>query len=130
MDISRRALIRPQVIFRTGNVSLGKGTTVNYRCVFDNRAQVTIGERVGIGIGVIFITSSHSSGDCRQRAGEGFLATITVGDGAWLGSGCTILPGVTIGAGVVVAAGAMVTKDCAPNGLYAGVPARRLRDLP
>jgi acetyltransferase-like isoleucine patch superfamily enzyme len=30
----------------------------------------------------------------------------------------------------VVASGAVVTKDCLPHGLYGGVPARRLRDLP
>jgi maltose O-acetyltransferase len=29
----------------------------------------------------------------------------------------------------VIAAGAVVTEDCAPDGLYAGVPARRIRDL-
>jgi acetyltransferase-like isoleucine patch superfamily enzyme len=38
-----------------------------------------------------------------------------------------IMPGVTIGAGVVVAAGAVVTKDCEAGGLYAGIPAKRLR---
>jgi hypothetical protein len=39
------------------------------------------------------------------------------------------LPGVVIGPGCVIAAGAVVVSDCKPNGLYAGVPARRLRDL-
>jgi maltose O-acetyltransferase len=36
---------------------------------------------------------------------------------------------VHLGDGVVVAAGAVVTEDCLPDGLYAGVPARRVRDL-
>ena len=39
------------------------------------------------------------------------------------------MPGVTIGEGCIVAAGAVVTKDCESHGLYAGVPARRIRDL-
>ncbi len=30
----------------------------------------------------------------------------------------------------LVAAGAVVTRDCEPNGLYVGVPARRVRNLP
>jgi maltose O-acetyltransferase len=38
-----------------------------------------------------------------------------------------IMPGITIGEGTVIAAGAIVTKDCEPDALYAGVPARRLR---
>ena len=29
----------------------------------------------------------------------------------------------------VIAAGAVVTRDCAPHGLYRGIPARRVRDL-
>jgi maltose O-acetyltransferase len=37
---------------------------------------------------------------------------------------------VTVGDGCVIAAGAVVAKDCEPNGLYVGVPARRARDLP
>jgi acetyltransferase-like isoleucine patch superfamily enzyme len=40
-----------------------------------------------------------------------------------------IMPGVEVGPGCVVAAGAVVIKDCEPNGLYAGVPAKRVRDL-
>ena len=37
--------------------------------------------------------------------------------------------GVTVGDGCVLAAGAVVTGDCEPDGLYAGVPARRVKDL-
>jgi maltose O-acetyltransferase len=50
-------------------------------------------------------------------------------DGCWIGAGATILPGVTVRAGCIVASGAIVTKDCEPNGLYAGNPARRIREL-
>ncbi|WP_249354641.1 DapH/DapD/GlmU-related protein [Rhodococcus sp. USK13] len=52
-----------------------------------------------------------------------------VGDGCWIGAGAIILPGVTVGEGCVVGAGAVVTRDCSPNGLYVGSPARRVRDL-
>ena len=40
-----------------------------------------------------------------------------------------ILPGVTIAEGCVIAAGAVVNKSTEPDGLYAGVPARRVKDL-
>jgi maltose O-acetyltransferase len=52
---------------------------------------------------------------------------VRIGDRCWIGARATILPGVSIGDGTVVAAGAVVTKDCEPDALYAGVPARRLR---
>jgi maltose O-acetyltransferase len=39
------------------------------------------------------------------------------------------MPGVTIGDGCTIASGAVVTRDCEPDGMYAGVPARRVKDL-
>jgi len=41
-----------------------------------------------------------------------------------------VLPGVTIGRGTVVGAGAVVIKDCDPNSLYVGNPARKVKQLP
>lgn len=122
--------VRPGVTIRTERLWLGTGTSVNARCLFDNRADVVIGRDVGVGFDVHFITSTHDSSNPRVRAGRGVSAPIRVGDGVWLGSRVTILAGVTVGEGCVIAAGAVVTKDCMPDGLYGGVPARRIRDLP
>ena len=65
-----------------------------------------------------------------QRAGKHIYHDIVVEDGAWIGASCTILPNVTIANGCVIAAGSVVTKSTEPNGLYAGVPAKRIKDLP
>jgi acetyltransferase-like isoleucine patch superfamily enzyme len=40
-----------------------------------------------------------------------------------------VLPGAVVESGCVVAAGAVVTGHCLADGVYAGVPARRLRDV-
>jgi acetyltransferase-like isoleucine patch superfamily enzyme len=55
---------------------------------------------------------------------------ITVGEGAWLGSGVTVLDGVTLGDRAVVGAGAVVRKDVPSGATAAGVPARLLRPGP
>jgi acetyltransferase-like isoleucine patch superfamily enzyme len=78
---------------------------------------------------VMLVTSSHAVGPCERRAGPLKPAPITVGDGCWIGAGAVLLPGVTVHDGCVIASGAVVTGDCAADGLYAGVPARRVRDL-
>jgi maltose O-acetyltransferase len=130
LSIPWAAQVKPGVTFRTPKVKLGKGSSINYGCVFDNRALVTIGRRVGIGIGVKFVTSGHDMSNPECRAGLGSLSEINVGDGAWIGSSVTIIGGVTIGAGAVVAAGAVVVRDCEDNGLYGGVPAKLIRWLP
>nr|WP_246298615.1 DapH/DapD/GlmU-related protein [Nocardioides panaciterrulae] len=78
---------------------------------------------------VLFCTATHEIGPASRRAGEQVKADITVGDGVWIGAGAQVMPGVTIGDGCVIAAGTVVVRDCAPHGMYAGVPARRVRDL-
>jgi acetyltransferase-like isoleucine patch superfamily enzyme len=45
-----------------------------------------------------------------------------------VGSGSIVLPGVTIGEGCAIAALSLVKKDCAPFGIYSGVPAQRVRE--
>jgi serine O-acetyltransferase len=51
------------------------------------------------------------------------LGSITIGDNAYLGSGCTILGPVNIGNNVIVAAGAVVINDVPDNCMVAGNPA-------
>jgi maltose O-acetyltransferase len=78
---------------------------------------------------VLIGTSSHEVGPPEKRAGTLVKQGVTIEDGCWVGARAIVLPGVTIGRGCIIASGAVVTKDCEPGGLYAGVPARRLRDV-
>jgi acetyltransferase-like isoleucine patch superfamily enzyme len=59
----------------------------------------------------------------------GFAKPITVGDGCWIGGSTIILHGVHIGAGSVIAAGSVVIHDVPKNTLFAGVPAKFVRNL-
>jgi maltose O-acetyltransferase len=129
-DVALRSRVFEHVIIRTRKLHVGTRSTINSGTIIDNRAHVWIGDRVGIAVGVRILTADHDYSDPLVRAGVGRAASVTIEDGAWIGSGATILPGITVGRGCVVAAGAVVTKDLAPHGLYTGVPARRLRDLP
>lgn len=113
------------------NTSIGEGTFINQSSYFDSSEAITIGKEVGIGPRCTLITGSHHLGPSHARIqGGGKHAPISIEDGCWLGANVTVLPGVVIGKGCVIAAGAVVVHDCAPNGLYAGVPARRIKDLP
>ena len=59
---------------------------------------------------------------------KGLGQVVTIGNDVWIGLGCIILSGVTIGGGSVVAAGSVVTHDVDPYCIYAGVPARKIKD--
>ena len=53
---------------------------------------------------------------------------VELGRHAIVGAGATIMPGVCLGEGTSVGAASLVTRSTDPWSIYAGVPARRLRD--
>ena len=50
-----------------------------------------------------------------------------IGHDTWLGHGAMVMPEVTVGHGAVVAAKAVVTKDVGPYEVWAGLPARKIK---
>jgi maltose O-acetyltransferase len=121
--------IGPSCVFSSSLIRVGARTVINDGCHIEGSAPVDIGEDVALAAYVLILTSSHEFGDSSRRAGEWTRESVSVGSGCWIGARVVVLAGVTIGPGCIVAAGAVVTEDCEANGLYAGVPARRVRDL-
>jgi maltose O-acetyltransferase len=113
-----------------GRIVVGDGAFISFNCVVDCSAEVVIEEKVAMAVGSRIISSGHEFADPRERAGTRTMSPVIIGAGSWLGAGSTVLGGLKVGPGVVVAAGAVVTKDCAAHSIYAGVPARRIRELP
>jgi len=123
------ARVYEHVHFSSNRVEIGRESFVNVGCYFDASEKIIIGNKVSLAPLVRIITTNHEIGPPENRAGISLAQTVHIGDGCWIGAGASVLPGVTVGAGCVIAAGAVITRDCQPNGLYAGVPGRRLRDL-
>ncbi|MFI8569780.1 acyltransferase [Rhodococcus sp. NPDC078407] len=118
-----------QMVQGRGTLRLGAGAFVNHGCYFDTLADIEIGDGVFLADHVRVLTSTHEVGARTRRAGRLIGAPVTIGTGTWVGSGAVIMPGVRIGAGCIVGAGSLVTKDCDPDGIYVGSPARRVRDV-
>ncbi len=119
------------------HVFMGNGTFSNLGLKTDatEDAPVIIGNNVSIAHNVTFITESNPN-NAKELIGidivkERFVkkGKIVVEDDVWIGGGVIILPGVTIGKCSVVGAGAVVLKDIEPYTVYAGVPAKKIRDL-
>lgn len=112
------------------DLHIGRGTFLNHDCYLDvARGRVDIGERCHLGPQVMILTATHDRDGAGGATSESRYLTTVVGDRVWLGARATLLPGVVVGDGCVVAAGAVVASDCAPGGVYGGVPARRLREV-
>ncbi|HEX3617790.1 MAG TPA: acyltransferase [Solirubrobacteraceae bacterium] len=130
MQIAPGTEIGPSCHFSGPGVILGE-CFLNREVHLDasGAATITIAEGCEIGPGTMLMTSHHEIGPAPRRAGTPGPRSIVIERGSWLGARVLVLPGVTVGAGCVIAAGAVVNRDCEPNGLYAGVPARRIRNL-
>ena len=121
--------ILSEVYVGGSNLTIGDGCFINRRCLFDAGADIVLEDRVYLAYGVSILTGTHRTGGPEQRASVPEFHPVRIGSGSWLGANVTVLPGVTIASGCVIAAGATVIEDTEPDGLYAGLPARRIRDL-
>jgi acetyltransferase-like isoleucine patch superfamily enzyme len=87
---------------------------------------VSIGNDCFIGHGVMFINDIFSSGAPAGGDSSKWRST-QISNNVSIGSNATILP-VKICSNVVIGAGAVVTKDIILPGIYAGNPAKFLRN--
>ncbi|UDM62779.1 acyltransferase [Pseudoalteromonas piscicida] len=91
---------------------------------------ITLGDNVHITGDVQFI--NHDGGTLILRHLEPTLEItkpITVGNNVFIGMRTILLPGVNVGNNVIIAAGSVVASDLPDNGVYGGVPAKRLKGL-
>lgn len=113
-------------------VEVQNGVTIGARTRIQSHTficeLVSIGEDCFIGHGVMFINDTFSRGGPALGNRELWRQT-RIGNRVSIGSNATILP-VSVCDGSVIGAGAVVTKDIIRPGVYAGNPARKLRELP
>jgi len=119
-----------------GDVTLGAGCSVWYGAVLRGDVYyIRIAERVNIQDGsVIHVTTDRYATTIEPDVTVGHRAVLhgcTVREGALIGMGALVLDQADIGPGAMIAAGALVTPRTRVEAhtLYAGVPARRIRDL-
>ncbi len=92
--------------------------------------RIEIGDNVLIGAyGYIAAANHRFESIALPIASQGYeLKTVKIGRGAWLGAHVIVLPGVTIGEDAIVGGGAVVTRDIPNREIWAGVPAKKIRD--
>jgi acetyltransferase-like isoleucine patch superfamily enzyme len=130
VDLGRGVVMKPGTFIGPGPLASGRGTYINRECLLEAAGGLTIGSQTGIGPRVTILTISHELMPGYPRHGPTRIEPVTIGSNVWIGAAVTILPGATIGDGCMIAAGSLVRGMLAPDGLYAGIPARRIRDLP
>lgn len=122
--IGNNVFIGPFVEIQKG-VVIGNNTKVQSHAFICE--LVTIGDNCFIGHGVMFVNDLFSIGG-PARGNKDLWMSTKIGNNVSVGSNVTLLP-VKICDNVVIGAGAVVTKDIIEPGIYAGNPAKKLRNL-
>ena len=95
--------------------------------------RVEIGEYVGLGANVMIYDNDMHAINPYLRMNDNDRNTkakeVVIGDHVWVGANSIILKGVHIGRGAVIGAGSVVTKDVPEMTIYAGNPARYIKDV-
>lgn len=118
-------------------VQMGDNTYPNlgFQSTSNGEKLVFIGNNVSIAPYVTFIPESSANNGIEINDINYIKENLTkkkiivVEDDVWIGTNVTILPGVTIGKCSVIGAGSVITKNVEPYTIYAGIPAKKIRDL-
>ena len=120
------ALVEFGTLFSQAGALLDENVYVGPRCqlgLVHLERDVLLAANVQIPSGGKTHSFDDPSVPIREQGGERTM--VTVGAGAWVGTGAIVL--ADVGKGTVVAAGAVVTKPLPDNIVAAGVPARVIR---
>lgn len=113
-------------------IEIGSGTTIEQArisCVGYGNNKIIIGNDCMLSSGVrITNTDSHSIIDLSSNERINHEEDVIIGNHVWIGADVSVLKGVHIGDNSIIAAGAIVTKDVLSNSIYAGIPAKRIRE--
>lgn len=108
-------------------VSIGSRCSFAGACTVSAASSIELGEAVLLARGVYISDHSHAYRDRTRpviEQGIDEVASVRIGDGAWLGQNVVVTPGVTIGAGAVVGANSVVLSDVPDFSVAVGAPAR------
>lgn len=121
------------VVAKGGQIIIGDNVRVTSIAIICHN-KIKLGNNVMVGINTVIYDTDFHSLDPKMRNGyperiDGVKTKpVIIHDGAFIGGHTTILKGVTIGQNAIVGAGSVVFQDIPAEQVWAGNPARYVRD--
>lgn len=120
-------------IFNPENLVIGNNVSIQPMTYMECgyvKGGITIDDDVSIAHGVTIMGTTHRFNDHNEKIRDQGIDNepIHIEKNVWIGAKVAVLSGVTIGRGSVIGAGAVVNKSLEPEGVYVGVPARRVKE--
>jgi acetyltransferase-like isoleucine patch superfamily enzyme len=110
-------------------LEIGDYSGIGRSCYIAIKDHLKIGKYTRIGPDVCILDQDHSFDRSDLIMNQhARIKKVTIGSDVWIGRGATILRGVTIGDGAVIGAGAIVTKNIPSYEIWAGVPAKFMKN--
>lgn len=114
-----------------GSVEIGEEVYINSCCVFYSGNGIKIGNKVLIGPNCNIVPTNHNFDSIdlpiRNQGFQDSKGGVIIEDDVWLGANVTLLDGAIIRKGCIIAAGAVVNGPTEPFGIYAGIPAKKIK---
>src|SRR5690554_1134916 len=115
-------ILNPHKMELGNHVYIAKGTWIN------GLAGMIIEDEVVMSPYVVISTLQHGIKNRSVRFGGSIYGSVKIGKGSWIASHVAIKCGVKIGKGNIIGANSVVVKDTDDYGIYAGVPARFVKE--
>jgi acetyltransferase-like isoleucine patch superfamily enzyme len=123
------------LIAAAGSINIGSHVHIGSYAFLSGSEGITIGDFVSLSQGSRLYTRNDDYGGATltgpvvppQYVGQQ-RGPIRIGRHCIVGSGSIVLPQVEIGEGTTIGALSLIKDNLEPWGIYAGIPARRIRD--
>jgi len=105
------------------------GSGVNIRAA---GGVIELGEYSGIGEHSVVVAANHSTDKDHLHIRSPWdenRTDVIIGRNVWIGANSCLLAGSRVGDNSIVGAGSVVTGEIPANEIWAGVPARKIKDL-
>ncbi len=125
--------IQPSPIMEAPIIKIESGCVIGRRTSISGKKKIVIGKDTMFAPNVFITDHLHGYSDNNtpiKLQEEQEAGTVTIGEGCWLGHGCSIVASkgndITIGRNSIIGANSLVTKSCPEYSILVGIPARNV----
>lgn len=108
------------------NMEVGDDVVVHRHVLLDDRGGIKLGNRASVSDFANIYSHSHDIVESREIQ----TPQTVIGDGVRITYHATVMSGVHLADGTMLGSFGMATRDTDPHSIYAGIPAKKIKDKP